>query len=544
MFSDLRDYSKKHYRLILLSAVLAAAFFGVNAFTANIRIDTEELINEPGTTLGWLKIGRYGLVLLKRVLGLGTHQVFLSGLLFLVFFIISGILISFGMYYFSRKNEKYPYWMFALLYYSSCIWNYQFYFSLQQAEVALAMCLTAGAAFLTVHALFRSGGKQRRVWITALELLVSAALLLLCFGAYQALVTYYITLCISFFLVLFITETERGTAEKTGIYLLRAAGAFVHFGISFMIYGWIAKTWFTTTGYMENQVVWGTIGPVQCVKNIIKDVLHVLKNQGAENTSFYTAAAALFVISSIGMIRKKIFSGRDRVALYILVMLGLFASPFLMTVYAGIRPVTRTQFSLPVMSAVLAVFLFYFIKEYGLLPEKVLKYAGGGLLGLTLLLQISYDVRLQYTDVVRQREDAAQTELLLSKLKEAGNGKIPEAPVLFVGCKRAKLDRFCHRSEMYGWSFYEWDYSDAAPTGATHRIAGFVQAYSGVVLNQDFDGAMTDTAVSWAEGMKVFPEEGSIRITDELAVVKLSEVPWPAQDVENPAAAGVQGERQ
>lgn len=524
VLTDLRDYGKKHYRLILLSAVLAAVFFGVNAFTTNIRIDTEELINQPGTTLGWLKIGRYGLVLLKRVLGLGTHQVFLSGLLFLIFFTVSGTIICFGMYYFSRKNEKYPYWMFAILYYSSCIWNYQFYFSLQQAEVALAMCLTAVAAFLTVHAIFKAGGKKRSVWAAAWKLLVSAGLLVLCFGAYQALVTYYITLVISYFLILFVTEIEQKEAEKTSIYLLKAAGAVVHFVAAYMIYGWIAKTWFTTTGYMENQVVWGTIGPVQCVKNIIKDVLHVLQNQGAENTSFYTAAVLLSGISVFGIIRKRIWS-RDRAALYILVMLGLFATPFLMTAYAGIRPVTRTQFALPVMAAVLAVFLFYLIKEYGLLPRKVLKYAGGGLLALTLLLQASYDIRLQYTDTVRQREDAARTELLLSMLKDAGEGETPGLPVLFVGCKRAELDRFCHRSEMYGWSFYEWDYSTASPTGATHRIAGFVQAYSGIVLNQEFDAAMAEAAVSEAAGMPVFPEEGSIRITGGMAVVKLSEVP-------------------
>ena len=63
------EYIKKHYRLILMSVFAALVCFGYQAFNSNIRIDTEELINHPGSTLGWLTIGRFGLVLLKRMLG-------------------------------------------------------------------------------------------------------------------------------------------------------------------------------------------------------------------------------------------------------------------------------------------------------------------------------------------------------------------------------------------------------------------------------------------------------------------------------------------
>ena len=68
------EYIKKHYRLILMSVFAALVCFGYQAFNSNIRIDTEELINHPGSTLGWLTIGRFGLVLLKRMLGLGVHR--------------------------------------------------------------------------------------------------------------------------------------------------------------------------------------------------------------------------------------------------------------------------------------------------------------------------------------------------------------------------------------------------------------------------------------------------------------------------------------
>ena len=69
-----KRFIKENGKCILLSVVLACVCFGFQAFNGNIRIDTEEFINAPGSTLGWLYIGRYGLVLLKRLLGLTVHR--------------------------------------------------------------------------------------------------------------------------------------------------------------------------------------------------------------------------------------------------------------------------------------------------------------------------------------------------------------------------------------------------------------------------------------------------------------------------------------
>ena len=110
------EYIKKHYRLILMSVFAALVCFGYQAFNSNIRIDTEELINHPGSTLGWLTIGRFGLVLLKRMLGLGVHRTIKSGILMLLFFILGGNVLTYGCYYFSGKKDGKPYWIFPLLF--------------------------------------------------------------------------------------------------------------------------------------------------------------------------------------------------------------------------------------------------------------------------------------------------------------------------------------------------------------------------------------------------------------------------------------------
>lgn len=119
----------------------------------------------------------------------------------------------------------------------------------------------------------------------------------------------------------------------------------------------------------------------------------------------------------------------------------------------------------------------------------------GILVCITVAVQAGYNLRQAYTDEVRYRQDTEKTEF----------GSV------------------CRRTEMYGWSFYEWDYSVDNPTGATHRIAGFVQAYTGNGLNENSTEEERAAAAELAEAMPDFPETGSILMTEEFVVVKLSD---------------------
>lgn len=110
------EYIKKHYRLILMSVFAALVCFGYQAFNSNIRIDTEELINHPGSTLGWLTIGRFGLVLLKRMLGLGVHRTIKSGILMLLFYPGRQCTDVWMLLFFRKKGWKTVLDIYAALY--------------------------------------------------------------------------------------------------------------------------------------------------------------------------------------------------------------------------------------------------------------------------------------------------------------------------------------------------------------------------------------------------------------------------------------------
>lgn len=575
VINDMQDYVKKHGRLIAVSIAAAILCFGFLAFSSNIRIDTEELINHPGTTVGWLTIGRYGLAFLKRVLGLGVHSALWSGLLFLVFFVVGANLLTFLLYHFSEKQESYPYWVFLLLYITSNIWSYQVYFSLQQAEIACAMLLVVLAAGMSMRACFVERGRKN-----VLRFLVSALFLVIGLGAYQALAAYYITICLVLFLVLLdgkncleagkvspgkkepgkanacrkepgeakACREEPGEAEacreepgKNGRSrsgqqdreLLWGIGKLLLlFGISYLLYHVIANTWFmAASDYMEGQMGWGRLTAVECVKNVLRTARNLLMGNGPRNFSFYTVGALLTVVLVAAAWRKKgLEPGAGmgmRFGLFLLALAGILISPFLMTIYMGEMLVTRSQFALPVAAAFLGMYGIRGLKGLSVENERtknrILKICGI-LVCLTIAVQAGYHLRLAYTDAVRYRQDTEKTEELLAALKDVNGGRLPEQPIIFVGYQEAELGTFCRRTEMYGWSFYEWDYSVDNPTGATHRIAGFVQASTGNVLNESSTDADKAAAVELAETMPDFPEKGSVRATGEFVVVKLSEV--------------------
>ena len=79
----------------------------------------------------------------------------------LLFFILGGNVLTYGCYYFSGKKDGKPYWIFTLLYMTSNIWSFQFYFSLQQAEVAFAMLLMAVTGFFMCDLCFCEKYKEK-----------------------------------------------------------------------------------------------------------------------------------------------------------------------------------------------------------------------------------------------------------------------------------------------------------------------------------------------------------------------------------------------
>lgn len=527
---EIRNYGKQYGMLLLVSLAAAVLCYGFLVFSGTIRIDTEELMNHPGSKLGWLSIGRFGLAFLKDILGLQTHHMVWSGLLFFLFFWLGANLLTFGIYHFSG-GKSYSYWIFLLLYSTSNIWSYQVYFSVQQAEVACAMLLLVSAAFLSVQAVFEKMGAAR-IW----RLLVSFVLLVLGLGAYQALAVYYIAACLIFFLVGIGRESGIEQEQKDGRLLLRCLGLVLFFACAYAAYAAIADAWFMAgADYMNAQSGWSRYPVTDCIKNVLRTAKNLLFASGPRNFSFYPAAA-LFTAVWLVRIFAGIYGrqGGRRFVLWLLALTALLASPLFMTIYMGEMLVTRAQFALPLAAAFLGMYAIDGLSERVKRETKAqeqkrtagvcvwARRLGIVYVSVVLLGQCTYNLRLAYTDQVRFEDDAAKTEQLLTLLAKANGGTLPTQPIAFVGYQQAELPKWCRRTEMYGWSFYEWDYDSKRPAGATHRIVGLIQAYTGAVLEEAVTEEQLLAAAQMAQPLSDFPADGCIAVTDELVVVRLS----------------------
>ena len=540
--SDMRSYVKNHYKLMIVSAVLILLCYGYMALCGNLRIDTEVLINNPGSDMNWDTIGRFGLVFLKRILGLSTHHTIWSGMLFLLFFYLQMQLFLFLVYHFSNRNENYPYWIGAILYGTSNLWCFQVYFSLQQGEIACAMLLVMIAAALSIKAFCapvehnsliennvseetkRQCGNVKKTMMFAV---VSAILLVVGFGAYQAFVSFYIAICICLFLVNLMehwkNQKEAAMREENRYVVLGIGKLLLHFVVTYAVYSFITKKWFTASDYLNSQKAWGNTPFTTCVKEILKVIKRAVFMEGVENFSFYTIGGVLVIIALIVLCKKRIQKNKFQLVIYVLALTALALTPFLLNIYTGGKTVTRSQFALPVVAAFCGMLALYQIKMWK--PEWKWFVGGGKVFAvLAAIVQIMMCLVLTYTDYVRNEQDITKTETIVEYLQEANGGKMPETLIVFVGAQSPELSKGCVRAEMFGWSFYEWDFHPSNPTGATHRSVGVIRAYTGYDLKDAPNEEQKARAIEIAAGLEDFPAENCVKILDDMVVVRLSAV--------------------
>ena len=105
---DLSDYVRKYWGCSLAASMAAMLIcFGYLVFCGNIRIDTEELINHPGSSLGWLCDRTVGAGVAQAPSGAwNTSGYKKRDTVLPVFFWLGANLLTFGIYERSGKKKK------------------------------------------------------------------------------------------------------------------------------------------------------------------------------------------------------------------------------------------------------------------------------------------------------------------------------------------------------------------------------------------------------------------------------------------------------
>ena len=235
--------------VLLISLFICAVWFPI-AFSANIRFDTDHLLYNRESALNqYQRENRSGLAFLLNLITANGWDPALSGGLFLLFFLLSCWILCFYLVRFTER-KWHPAWyiLFVLLYGTSPVWAFQFYFSLQSAPVGFGIMMAS--AFAGMDARLHSGSRPR---LPLLALWEAAALLCNCFliVIYQSLIIFYLTAAV----MLLFCRIVHGAGCKPSMIVLWAFRII----LSLAAYLFLARL--APSGasrYLSSQIRWGT----------------------------------------------------------------------------------------------------------------------------------------------------------------------------------------------------------------------------------------------------------------------------------------------
>ena len=340
--------------LVMLAGVLIS--YVPYAFATDYYVDSEVVINIPGTNYNWLEIGRYGLVFARRLLNTNWYNPYYTGILLLLFLWLTGMTFAYICGKLFPKLSTPITTLGSLIFITYPTFTEQYYFHFQSAEIGLGLWLSMLAAGM--FALF----VRNRKWSC---FFVTLPVYVLTFAIYQSFIP--LTLCtyLAIFLsLIFKEETTADTVRRS------IAGSIVHFLIALVISQGINRICLPASGYLSDQVVW-TSGT--SLKDSILTVAAACIRMLIGHGIFYTTLllfAVMLCAASFWFYRQKPVA---QIILGMLACVGIAATPFALTLLMGESTAIRSQFTY----SLAAVFLLYFsmqsLLEFGAISPKTPK---------------------------------------------------------------------------------------------------------------------------------------------------------------------------
>lgn len=509
-----KKYVWKNRWYIIISSILFLFVYCTWIFNINPRIDTEVLINNPGTTTGWLTIGRQGGIFTEFLFGLRWFNPFVSTAFGFLLLNVAGILCGYIFWRIGDVNNIFSV-CFGLIYFSSPIFVETLYFDMMIFKIAWAYILCIVAVGLSYFGILRKMGIVQVISIICLIWAIST---------YQVFAIVYITLVIICF-ILFCYKHLTCQLESISFkyYVVIVLKLIIILVIAMLLNSIITKLFFWKSTYLENQIFWGVLPIEQCLNNVFFHFLQSFFGIGTFYTSFY-GVLSLGTIISLFLYTWK---NKKNMNYWLLLMAGIVLqlTPYLLTIYLGNIPSIRAQLIYPLVITGNIVILSCFKWK-----RIWLKIGLALIVSLLIWSQIQTTMRLIYTDEIRAREDLNTATMIYGEIQQKPLQK--NKKLAFVGTNSNELNNACLRGELIGASIFSWD-SEVVPhyLNSTNRIVEICKTlgYSNyeIVSEQQMLEAR-----KLALDMPSWPQDGSIVETEDYVVIKLGPDRWPEEILE------------
>ena len=509
LWAGFAEFIRAHAWLAGILAVILGLVYGNQAFNNYYYIDKEIMVNDAGSFYAYGDVGRFGMIFVKKLLGLSWYNPYLAGALLLITLWLTGMGGAYLFYSLDKRLKVAPLLIFMLLFLVYPTYVEQFLFQYQAFEVALGILLLVVSDWHLMLAL------REKSW---LAFLLSLPLVVISFGIYQSMVPIQLCLYLGCFLMLLYGEEAEG--KKRNVFA--AVGWVVaHFLIAFVVYEVIAKLFFTHMDYLTDQVVWKDTElkvVLMYIKGYIRDVVM------AEGI-YYTPTYNICWIIGLGAMALLFLRLKRKSVWYGLGLLGVVLSPFFLTFIMGRFQFPRVQLTLPLACGVLWLFgshvLLMELKAFWKRGAAAFLAAAGCAM---IFMNAMPMMRLFYTRDVIGKADEMTAAMLIGDLDDViavHQGK----PVIFIGHRQALVNATCYEEEVNGTyvvlSAFGIEYMmEPEYYYSTHRLLGFFKT-----LGFKFRGPtmeMMSSAYEDSKDMVVWPLEGSIKEFDDYVIVKLS----------------------
>lgn len=528
----MKEYSTAYRIRLALIGLIVFLVHGAKLYSDVIGIDTEDIIHlQDDFYGGWLHTGRQGLIFMKYLLGNSRFNPYFTSIITLLMFMIS---VSAFFFMWDRMGgnltggqavsvsdehrEASDLWAWGLggfLWISHPIFAEQFYFSLQSLEICISLLLTAISLYLSYR-----WAEGRRPALAA----VTIVLLLLTFSSYQVFVVLYIFGTVT---VLFLQALRdiADSRELSGIILFKRVIPYcILFLTAFVLNMLITRLFFSTSDYLQSQIIWGKADVIDCIRVIIGHVIAVFIGNGSIFYHWGVGVLALFDMVLLIRFLRRYAEGRKAVmGMTVFYYLALFAAPFMMTVLLGHPPVIRSQLVLPVFTGYMAYLGIWFLRREPTISrfQKAAFIIIAAICLITGIRQTKVTESLYYTDQCRYEQDAALGRALIERIGQVNGGE-DSLPVVVVGTREFTGNYSCVRGEIIGRSFFCHD-AEVSPQfyWSTRRVLGFLHCL-GADYNQVPQERMWE-AVEYSKDMPVWPSENSVQEKNGMIIVKLGE---------------------
>ena len=497
--------------LVICTYLFVVILYGAWAFTDIVTFDAEGFYsqaNGPKWYTQWLRLGRWGFVLLKKILGVTYINPFFSISVFLIFFPLSVLLWNYILVEWSGKNSKLASALFIGIYVTHPVWTLQFAYR-NQIEVA-----TITMVILPIGVLYFAK------WIESKKLLyMFLAYFIITFssGCYLPFLILYMQAALLFFF--FYLEKAIRNDIPVLDYWKDVLKAFVFSIIVFASWLLISHIIVSANGltfateFYGEKVLWSTRPFSENVREVFDTFVSTLIGNKIY-TAIYGIVSLFFIAWNIlQMVIKKSYSF-TRIILIILIEI----CPIMMHIASAGDVVDRTAFAYSLCIAALAWFDLIIIRDEFVKKRKTNIYAVLSLILAVFLIipQMQRSTRLLWTDVRIMERDILKMNAIYYKAIDLG-AKEGDA-IFFWGIKWDMNDEANLKHEVVGISYFE-----IPQEWYNQKTIDAFQAY-GYPLVAASQEQVEIAEEKYVKDMPCWPENGSIKVVDGLIIVKLSEI--------------------